>query len=37
MQMCPKCSRNNSDTARFCVNCGEPLRGLLGQGEVLQG
>jgi serine/threonine protein kinase len=37
MQMCPKCSWNNFDTARFCSNCGEPLRGLLGQGEVLQG
>ena len=37
MQMCPKCSWNNFDTARFCANCGEPLRGLLGQGEVLQG
>ncbi|WP_456338593.1 protein kinase domain-containing protein [Fervidibacter sacchari] len=37
MQMCPKCSWNNFDTARFCANCGEPLRGLLGQGEILQG
>jgi serine/threonine protein kinase len=37
MQMCPKCSWNNFDTARFCSNCGEPLRGLLGQGEILQG
>ncbi len=37
MQMCPKCSWNNFDTARFCANCGEPLRGLLGQGDVLQG
>jgi len=38
MQMCPKCSWNNFDTACFCANCGEPLRGLLlGQGEVLQG
>jgi serine/threonine protein kinase len=35
--MCPKCSWNNFDTARFCANCGEPLRGLLGQGEILQG
>lgn len=35
--MCPKCSWNNFDTARFCSNCGEPLRGLLGQGEILQG
>jgi len=37
MQMCPKCSWNNFDTAKFCANCGEPLRGLLGQGEILQG
>lgn len=37
MQMCPRCSWNNFDTARFCSNCGEPLRGLLGQGEILQG
>ncbi len=35
--MCPKCSWNNFDTARFCSNCGEPLRGLLGQGDLLQG
>lgn len=35
--MCPKCSWNNFDTAKFCSNCGEPLRGLLGQGDLLQG
>lgn len=35
--MCPECSANNKDTARFCVKCGAPLRRLRGQGTVLQG
>ncbi len=37
MQMCPECSTNNKDAARFCVKCGAPLRKLRGQGTVLYG
>ncbi len=37
MQMCPECSANNKDTARFCIRCGAPLRRLRGQGTVLHG
>ncbi len=37
MQMCPSCSWNNFDNARFCSRCGELLKGLLGQGEILIG
>jgi uncharacterized membrane protein YvbJ len=35
MQMCPKCSNNNPDAARFCNMCGTELIGLLGKGEIL--
>lgn len=37
MQMCPECSANNKDIARFCVKCGSPLRRLRGQWTVLYG
>lgn len=37
MQMCPECSADNSERAKFCVRCGVPLRGLLGFGTVLKG
>ncbi|MCX7643410.1 MAG: serine/threonine protein kinase, partial [Armatimonadetes bacterium] len=37
MQMCPECSTNNKDAARFCVKCGTPLRKLRGQGTILHG
>ncbi|MCS7224638.1 MAG: serine/threonine protein kinase [Armatimonadetes bacterium] len=37
MQMCPACSWNNFDAAKTCSRCGEPLRNLLGQGEILRG
>ncbi|MCS7265723.1 MAG: protein kinase [Armatimonadetes bacterium] len=37
MQMCPECSSDNKDTARFCVKCGAPLRRLRGQGTILHG
>lgn len=37
MQMCPECSANNKDTARFCVKCGAPLRKLKGGGTILIG
>ncbi|MCX7969473.1 MAG: zinc-ribbon domain-containing protein, partial [Armatimonadetes bacterium] len=37
MQMCPECSTNNKDKARFCVKCGAPLRKLRGQWTVLYG
>ncbi|GBC98911.1 Serine/threonine-protein kinase StkP [bacterium HR17] len=37
MQMCPECSADNKDTARFCIRCGAPLRRLRGRGTVLQG
>ncbi len=37
MQMCPECSADNKDTARFCVKCGAPLRKLRGRGTVLYG
>ncbi len=37
MQMCPECSADNSERARFCIRCGAPLRGLLGFGTVLKG
>ncbi|MCS7191774.1 MAG: protein kinase [Armatimonadetes bacterium] len=37
MQMCPECSIDNKDTARFCIKCGAPLRKLRGQGTILQG
>ncbi|HID08216.1 MAG TPA: hypothetical protein EYP10_13840, partial [Armatimonadetes bacterium] len=37
MQMCPACSVDNADHARFCVRCGQPLRQLLGYGTVLMG
>lgn len=36
-QMCPQCSRNNQDVARFCAGCGTKLRGLLGQNTFLEG
>ena len=35
-QMCPQCGRDNRDGARYCTACREELRGLLGQGTVLQ-
>jgi serine/threonine-protein kinase len=35
MQMCPKCSHDNRDTAKFCNECGTELIGLLGKGEML--
>ncbi|MFA0751777.1 MAG: hypothetical protein SLRJCFUN_002180, partial [Candidatus Fervidibacter sp.] len=37
MQMCPECSADNKDTARFCIRCGTPLRRLRGRGTVLHG
>lgn len=37
MQMCPECSTNNKNTARFCVKCGAPLRKLRGRWTVLYG
>ncbi len=37
MQMCPECSADNKDKARFCVKCGVPLRRLRGRGTILQG
>lgn len=36
MQMCPNCSANNNDWARFCIRCGTPLRRLRGRGTILQ-
>ena len=46
-QMCPKCSRDNRDGAKYCAYCwteekdgsrkGTELRGLLGRGTVLEG
>lgn len=37
--MCPNpnCIRDNSDNAQTCANCGEPLRGLVGQNTMLEG
>ncbi|MGQ9518886.1 MAG: protein kinase domain-containing protein [Candidatus Fervidibacter sp.] len=35
MQMCPECSADNKDSARFCVKCGALLRRLRGRGTVL--
>jgi serine/threonine-protein kinase len=35
MQMCPKCSEDNSDAVNFCKACGEELMGLLGKNEIL--
>jgi len=37
MQMCPECSADNKDTARFCVKCGAPLRKLRGRWTILHG
>lgn len=37
MQMCPECSADNKDTARFCIRCGTPLRRLRGRGTILHG
>jgi len=37
MQMCPECSADNKDTARFCLRCGTPLRRLRGRGTILHG
>ncbi len=35
MQMCPECSADNKDTARFCIRCGAPLRRLRGRNTIL--
>ncbi|HIE29768.1 TPA: choice-of-anchor D domain-containing protein [Candidatus Poribacteria bacterium] len=35
MQMCPKCSHDNNDTAKFCNMCRTELMGLLGKDEIL--
>mgnify|MGYP001626423179 CR=1 FL=1 len=37
MQMCPKCSQNNTLTARSCIHCGSPLSSvpLLAKNTVL--
>ncbi|HIE29764.1 TPA: serine/threonine-protein kinase [Candidatus Poribacteria bacterium] len=35
MQMCPECSHDNNDTAKFCNVCGAELLGLLGKSEIL--
>ena len=37
LQMCPKCSQNNTLTARSCIHCGSPLPSipLLAKGTVL--
>ncbi len=37
MQMCPECSTDNKDMARFCIRCGAPLRRLRGRGTILHG
>ncbi|MFB0535443.1 MAG: SUMF1/EgtB/PvdO family nonheme iron enzyme [Anaerolineae bacterium] len=37
MQMCPECSYDNRDAARFCNQCGAQLIGLLGANTVLAG
>lgn len=36
MQMCPNCSHDNRDSARFCARCQAQLQGLLGANTLLQ-
>jgi serine/threonine protein kinase len=35
--MCPDCSHDNRDSARFCAKCQAQLLGLLGTNALLQG
>ncbi len=37
MQLCPTCSHNNRDNARYCAKCQAPLHDLLGVNTLLQG
>lgn len=36
MQFCPICKADNPDMISHCIRCNNPLRQLLGRGEVLQ-
>ncbi|MCS7223135.1 MAG: protein kinase [Armatimonadetes bacterium] len=37
LQMCPECRRENRASARFCIYCRAPQRGLLPKGKILKG